>query len=132
VRRGIAIKTLILVIFFALPVLLPLSWAATGDRVIEQTEYWARPGKAEEVYRWRIHACVVREKLGLPRGRVFRRQNSSNTLPDVVWQIEYPDEAARQHDLAVRDQSPQFKAVRDHMDALIVHFERGFWKAESR
>jgi hypothetical protein len=98
--------------------------------VIEQTEYWAKPGKAEEVYRWRLHACDVREKIGLPRGRVFRRQGDSATLPDVVWQIEYPNEVARQHDLKVRAESPEFKAVRDHMDALIRNFERGFWEPE--
>jgi hypothetical protein len=55
--------------------------------VIEQTEHWAKPGTAEEVYRWRVHACDVREKIGLPRGRVFRRKGDSATLPDVIWQI---------------------------------------------
>jgi hypothetical protein len=106
---------------------------ATGDsgrRIIEQTEYWASPGKAEEVYQWRLHACDVRERIGLPRGRVLRRHGESSTLPDIVWQIEYPNEQARLKDLQVRDQSPEFKAVRDHMDTLIRHFERGFWVPE--
>jgi hypothetical protein len=98
--------------------------------VIEQTEYWALPGKADEVFAWRLHACDVREKIGLPRGRVFRRQGESESLPDVVWQIEYPNEAARLKDLKTRDESPEFKAVRDHMDTLTRHFERGFWAPE--
>ena len=64
----------------------------TGNRT---NGIWAKSGKAKEVYRWRLHACDVREKIGLPRGRVFRRQGDSATLPDVVWQIVYPNEAAR-------------------------------------
>lgn len=97
--------------------------------IVEQTEYWALPGKADEVYQWRIHACGVRETLGLPRGRVLRRQGDSETLPDVLWQIEYPDDAARARDLKVRD-APECRAVRDHMNTLIRRFERGFWQLE--
>jgi hypothetical protein len=33
---------------------------ATGT-IIEQDQYFALPGKAEEVYQWRIHACDVLE-----------------------------------------------------------------------
>jgi hypothetical protein len=40
------------------------------------------PGKAEDVYRVRLHASDVLEKLGLPRGHVLRRQGNSETLPD--------------------------------------------------
>jgi len=103
---------------------------ARSGPIVERTEYWALPGKADEVYRWRVHACDVREKLGLPRGTVFRRQADSTTLPDVVWEIEYPDEAARRHDLEVREASPEFRAVREHMDTLRSRFERGFWSPE--
>jgi Tol biopolymer transport system component len=114
----------------------PSQTAASGNAarpvgpIIERTEYWALPGKADEVYRWRLHACDVREKLGLPRGQVFRRQGDSATLPDVVWQVEYPDEAARAHDFQVREASAEFRAVREHMDSLRRRFERGFWLPE--
>jgi hypothetical protein len=94
---------------------------------IEQTEYWGLPGQAEEVFQWRLHACDVREKIGLPRGRVFKRQGDSKTLPDVVWQVEYPNEAARRQDLKTGEASPEFKAVRDHMNTLTSRFERAFW-----
>jgi hypothetical protein len=100
----------------------------TTGAIVEQTEYFALPGKAEEVYRWRIHACDVREKIGLPRGRVLRREGDSDTLPDVMWQIEYSDDAARQRDLKIRAESSEFTAVRDHMNTLTRHFERGFWQ----
>ena len=53
-----------------------------GSTIVEQTWYFSLPGKAEEVYRLRLHACDVLEKLGLPRGHVLRRQGNSETLSD--------------------------------------------------
>ena len=53
-----------------------------ASTIVEQTWYVALPGKAQEVYRLRLHACDVLEKLGLPRGHVLRRQGNSETLPD--------------------------------------------------
>jgi hypothetical protein len=96
--------------------------------IIEQVAYFALPGKAEEVYQWRIHACDVLEKIGLPRGHVLRRQGNSDTLADVMWQIEFPDEAARQRNLKISLESPEFAAVRDHMKTLISHAELGIWQ----
>src|ERR1700685_1170112 len=83
--------------------------------IVEQTSYFALPGEAEDVYRVRLHASDVLENLGLPRGCVLRRQENSDTLPDVVWLVEYPDEAAHQRSLKIRLESPEFKAVRDEM-----------------
>lgn len=98
--------------------------------IVEQTEYWAKPGLADEVYRQRLLACDVRVKLGLPRGRVLKRSEPSDTLPDVIWQVEYPNESARQHDLETRARSPEFEAVRTRMRTLYRRFERGFWRPE--
>jgi hypothetical protein len=50
--------------------------------IVEQASYFALPGKAEDVYRVRLHASDVLEKLGLPRGHVLGRQGNSETLPD--------------------------------------------------
>ena len=96
--------------------------------VIEQAGYFAPPGKADEVYQTRIQACDVLEKLGLPRGVVLRRQGNSDTLPDVMWQIEFPDEAARQRNLKIRLESPEFGAVRDRMKTLISRGELSVWQ----
>jgi hypothetical protein len=98
-----------------------------GGRIVEQTRYWALPGRAEEVFSWRLHACDVRQKLGLPRGRVLRRQGNSEDLPDVLWEVEYPDQKARDRDLKARDDSAEFREVRKHMDTLTRRFERSFW-----
>jgi hypothetical protein len=93
--------------------------------IVEQTSYFALPGKAEDVYRVRLHASDVLEKLGLPRGHVLRRQGNSETLPDVM---EYPDEAGHQRSLKIRLESPEFRAVRDEMKTLISHADLGIWE----
>jgi hypothetical protein len=95
--------------------------------VIEQAGYFALPGKAEEVYQARIQACDVLEKLGLPRGVVLRRQGNSDTLPDVMWQIEFSDDAARQRNLKIRLESPEFAAIRDRMKTLISRGGLSVW-----
>lgn len=99
-----------------------------GTAVIEQAGYFALPGKEEDVYQARIQACDVLEKLGLPRGIVLRRLGKSDTLPDVMWQIEFPDEAARQRNLKIRLESPEFAAVRDRMKTLISRGELSVWQ----
>jgi hypothetical protein len=101
--------------------------AQVKKRIVEQTQYWALPGQSEEVFLWRVHACNVGEKLGLPRGRVLRRQGISEELPDVMWEVEYPDADVRDRDLKSRDDS-EFQNVRQHMDTLTRRFERSFWE----
>lgn len=97
--------------------------------------YYARPGHAEEVYRWRLHASDIREKLGLARGRVLRRTSGAEAspaadLPDVVWQCDYANEQARAVDLARLDASPEFAAVEEHMGTLLRDFRRELFQAE--
>jgi hypothetical protein len=117
--------------------LLPLSitatiWAASAQPTVKNTDspiiiqnmYWAKPGKADDVYSWRLHASDVRVKLGLPRGRVLRRKGDSTTLPDVIWECEYPNADARSSDVATTSHSPEFKEVEAHMDTLIRQFDR--------
>ena len=101
--------------------------AQQTQRFIVQNNYWALPGKAEEVFQWRIHASDVRERLGLPRGQVLRRQGNSETLPDVIWQMEYQDEAERLADIKVAD-VPEFQEVQKHMSTLTRRFERIVWR----
>ena len=65
-----------------------------------------------------VEQTDVLEKLGLPRGHVLRRQGNSDTLPDVMWLVEYPDEAGRQRSLKTRLEPPEFKPVRDEIKPL--------------
>jgi hypothetical protein len=122
----------------ALPTVALLCMAAIGrpalgqqqQRVIVQTNYWALPGKAEEVYEWRMHASDVTEKLGLLRGRVLRRQGNSEVLPDVMWQIEFPNDAERIRYAQAVTTAPEFQEVQKHMETLVHRFELSIWLAE--
>ena len=96
--------------------------------VIEQTAYFAKPGLAEKVYEQRIRANEGRGQIGLPAGRVFRRVGGTGDLPDVIWQLEYSDREALDHDLQVRAQSREFEQVRATMSTLIDKFSRGFYR----
>jgi hypothetical protein len=97
--------------------------------LILQNNYWALPGKAEEVYQWRIHASDVREKLGLRRGQVLRRQSNSENLPDVIWRVEYLDQAERDNDTKV-SAAQEFREVVKHMMTLTHRFETSVWLPE--
>ena len=103
----------------------------TGS-VIEQTAYFAKPGLAEKVYEHRLRASEVRQKIGLPAGRVFRRVGGTGELADVVWQLEYADQQALDRDLEVRAQSREFEEVRATMGTLIDTFSRGFYRPAVR
>jgi len=132
----------------ALPVGVLASTATIGEPVraqqarafIVQNGYWALPGKAEEVFQWRIHACDVRERLGLLRGQVLRRdvqatspvlnyrpEGAPSVLPDVIWQMEYQSEADRLADTKAAS-VPEFQEVQKHMSTLISRFERSVWR----
>ena len=100
--------------------------AQQSARVIVQTNYWALPGKADEVCQRRIHASDVREKLGQPRGRVLCRQGNSEVLPDVMWQIELPNDPEKNRDI-VTPPGPEFREVITHMNTLIRRFELSTW-----
>jgi hypothetical protein len=90
-------------------------------KVIVQNRYFAKPGKGDEVYQWRLHACDVIEKLGSPRGIVLRGRGDNE--PDAIWQVEFQTrEAARTMSAAVTA-TPEFKAVEAHMGTLIRRFE---------
>ena len=103
---------------------------AAAEPIVVQNFYYALPGKADEVYRWRLHASEVRARLGLAVGRVLRRTPASPgetedaDLPDVVWECEYPNAKARTADIARLDASGEFKPVEAHMDTLVRQFRR--------
>jgi hypothetical protein len=102
----------------------------TAEPIVVQNFYYALPGKADEVYRWRLHASEVRARLGLAVGRVLRRTPASPGeaedagLPDVVWECEYPDAKARAADVARLDASGEFNPIEAHMETLIRQFRR--------
>jgi hypothetical protein len=107
-----------------------VSATPAGEAIVVQNYYYALPGKADEVYRWRLHASEVRARLGLAVGRVLKRTSAMGDdakdadLPDVVWECEYPDAKARAADIARLDASREFDPVEAHMQTLIRRFRR--------
>jgi hypothetical protein len=98
--------------------------------VVIQVSYYAKPGKAGEVLSHRQHASDVLEKVGLARGRVMRRVGGSEELPDVMWECEFPNTAARDQFLKVATASLEFEDVRKHMATLIRSAERRDWEVQ--
>jgi dienelactone hydrolase len=92
--------------------------------LVERTHYYAKPGRAAEVLATRRQASQVRVSLGLPHGRILAKVDPAGDGPDVTWECAFTDAAAHAHDLAVRDGSSAFAAVRGRMVALIDRFER--------
>jgi hypothetical protein len=104
--------------------------------IVVHNYYYAQPGREEEVFRWRLHASDVREKLGFPRGRVLRLSRgtegmrSTSEVPDVIWECEYPDIEARERDVKAVEATPEFQAVQKHMRTLYRRFKRGMYVME--
>lgn len=95
-----------------------------------QVFYYAKPGKADEVLSHRQHVSDVLEKLGLPRGRVMRRLGGSDEEPDVMWECEFPNVAARDQFLKVAAASSKFLEARKYMTTLVSKAERSDWEVQ--
>ena len=96
--------------------------------IIVQNYYWAKEGKIDEVYTHRLYASQVRDSLGLAVGRVLKRIGTHGELSHVIWECEYPSEAARKEDVRKLTASGAFEKVTEKMGTLIEKFERGVYK----
>jgi hypothetical protein len=99
-----------------------------GSKIVVQNYYWAKPGLVEEVYQQRLLASAVRGKYGHPVGRVLRLTNKSDSLPDVIWECEYPGMKARGKDIERLSKNEEFSRVADKMGTLIVKFDRAIYE----
>jgi hypothetical protein len=90
---------------------------ATGAiKIVERTQYYAKPGLAAEVLDQRRKASAVRMSIGLPAGEIFvKHPGGDGSEPDVAWQCTFGDAAARDADLAARAASAEFAKVRVQM-----------------
>lgn len=91
--------------------------------ITETTQYWARPGEADAVLQTRIEASRIRLSLGLEAGTI-RTRSGNGSGPDVTWTLAFADAAAHETDLAARDASAAFTAIRERMRGLTTRFER--------
>jgi hypothetical protein len=102
--------------------------AQENQHIIVQNYYWAKEGKIEEVYTHRLYASQVRDSLGLAVGRVLKRIGTHGELSHVIWECEYPSEAARNEDVRKLTASGAFEKVTKKMGTLIDKFARGVYK----
>jgi hypothetical protein len=87
--------------------------------------YYARdPNARAQVLATRLRASKVREAIGVPHGRVFRRVDGNSDAPDVMWDCPFADVAGHERDMAARAASAEFESVRAQMRTLTRRFER--------
>ncbi len=92
--------------------------------IVVQNHYFAAPGKRDAVVATRREASACRVRMGLPAGRILVLARGSEGVPDAVWEIEYPDLAAWDADLAALAASEEFTAIRNVQSSQLRHFER--------
>jgi len=90
--------------------------------VIEITNYYALPGRADAVLAQRRLASEIRTRLGLPAGRIFKKLEGAG--PDVRWECAFDSRADYERDLAARGASEEFTRARQDMHKLLERFER--------
>ncbi|HXV63355.1 MAG TPA: hypothetical protein VEK15_21830 [Vicinamibacteria bacterium] len=102
--------------------------ASSAPRVVVLNLYYAKQGSEEDVLETRLEASRVRGRLGLPRGRILRRIQGPDSLPDVIWECEFEDVTGHDRDMDARAASQDFEAVRARMGTLLERFERSLWE----
>jgi hypothetical protein len=102
------------------------------NKILVQNYYWANEGMEEQVYQQRLLASAVRSKYGLPVGRVLKLETKSDSLPNVIWQCEYANSAARELDLEKFQENEalatEFRKVSSKMGTLIRKFDRAIYQ----
>ncbi|HZM25748.1 MAG TPA: hypothetical protein VFB89_00120 [Gemmatimonadales bacterium] len=91
--------------------------------IVARHLYHPLPGKSAEVLKQRQLACDVRERIGLPRGRILTRVRGADGLAEVIWEWDYPDAAAYDREMEAQNASDEFMAVRRHMRMLIERMD---------
>lgn len=99
-----------------------------NTRIVVQNYYWAKPGMEEDVYQQRLLASHVRSKYGHPVGRVLRLTTKSDSLPDVIWECDYPNVKAREKDVERITHNEEFSKVADKMGTLLNKFDRAIYE----
>lgn len=110
------------------------AWVA-GERasVTVLNAYHPLAGNHHRVLAQRVHASEVRQALGHPAGRTLSRVSplepgEDGTLPQVLWQMNYPDLPARSSDFEAVTAAAEFQEVTRTMRGLLSRFGRGIWK----
>jgi dienelactone hydrolase len=97
---------------------------------IERTNYVVKPGCFDAMVAARREASRVRVGLGLDRGTIWTKQNDDHGGPDVTWECRFRNIEDQQRDLAARDGSAEFEAVRARVGDLVERFERQVFQVD--
>ena len=96
--------------------------------------YYPIAGRSEAVLAQRIHASEVRLLLGHAGGRVLRRVEpapaTGEELPEVLWQLDYPNSASRTAEAHAVTSTSEFRVVMENMRQLVERFRRGIWQVD--
>lgn len=110
--------------------LVPKAERPASPTVVIQNYYYAKPGKADEVLQWRIHACAVLKEMGVRPGRVLKpvpknyKDATIQDVPDAIWMVEYPDTVVMREEAKKVMSTGKFEPVMKHMDSLCKDFKR--------
>ena len=80
--------------------------------IIARHLYYPLAGRSAEVLKQRQLACDVRERIGLPRGRILTKARGADALAEVIWEWDYPDVATYDREMEAQNASDEFMAVR--------------------
>ncbi len=94
--------------------------------------YHPLAGNQDRVLAQRVHASEVRQTLGYPAGRTLSRVSpqglAKGAIPQVLWQMNYPDVQSRRGDFEAVTATAAFQEVTRSMRELLSDFERGIWE----
>lgn len=97
--------------------------------MFEQTSYFPKSGRFEDVLNLRRKACSVRRELGLRAGEIFVEYPGADGDQDpnrrvIHWKCQFASDAERSSDMESRGQSERFREIRAQMQTLITDFNR--------
>lgn len=111
---------------FLICLLTSQSLASPPYHIVIQNLYFPKPGKEKEVYKLRIHASNILEKLGVPKGRVLERMNIKDR-PYVMWECNYHSMKERMKIIKIVNKSKRFKKIEARMGSA---FNSLTWNAK--
>ncbi len=98
---------------------------------VERTNYFAKPGRLDDVRRIRQRASEVRIELGLPAGTIYVKSDPAGEGPDVQWECAFASLDDNAKDMAARGASADFEQVRVEMGEAVEKFERHLIQREA-
>lgn len=97
-----------------------------NEAILIQNLYYPKPGKEKDVYKLRIKASEIISKLGLPSGKIYKRE-SVTERPYVMWECKFNSKKDRDRFVLALKKSPEFSLVEIDMRKITSRFQRIVW-----